>query len=79
MTLKKVTKATIKALIKKEGKANFIICPSKCFPNFGHPFNMACEVTACSVEELEKKINSFVYYNCNNELGNRVHFYIKTA
>jgi hypothetical protein len=31
----------------------------------------------CTKEEaFEKMVNSFRYYNCNSELGNRVHFYL---
>ena len=27
-------------------------------------------------EDFDIIVNAFRYYNCNNELGNRVHFYI---
>lgn len=87
--MEKITKSQVKARMKKleaGEKLSLWLCPSNCYPNIGHPFNCAINVELekdgewlQDTEEhrsLDSLINSFSYYNCNAELGNRVHYYI---
>lgn len=77
--MRKITKSQVKARIKrlKEGeKLDLTLFPSKCGP-FNTVWVKGFEVEVDSLEEFEKIVNSFSYYNCNSELGNRVHFYVK--
>jgi hypothetical protein len=88
--MKKLTKTQVKALIKKEKAAAIILCPSKMIPTPNHPFNMGIEVefyidrnneivraNDWESMDFESYLNSFTYYNCTNETGNRIHFYIE--
>ena len=88
----KQTKTQIIAKLKKlnEGetmKVNLI--PSKTYLSGYKTWIQPYEVEM-SKSDLEQKyagnndltyfdsiVNSYAYYNCNNETGNRVHFYIK--
>jgi hypothetical protein len=88
----KLTKTQVIARIKKEGNVKVWLCPSKMYPHPNHPFNMAAECSFTKEDLLpkypeskeipdltnfESVINSFSYYNCDSETGNRVHFYIE--
>ncbi|PFT50759.1 MULTISPECIES: hypothetical protein [Bacillus cereus group] len=89
----KITKAQVKSIIKKEGAFKGLLCPSKSFPNMGHPFNMAIPVEWTQddlktvdvlgnekegeLSNMERKINEFTYYNCSAEVGKSVHYYIE--
>lgn len=70
----KVTKNTIKAMIRKQGsvKVNMLPCKIK----LGNMWVVPCEIEIKTIEELEIKINEFVYYNCNSEMGYYPAYYI---
>lgn len=89
--MKKLTKTQVIALAKKRGDqiTNVELYPSKCGPaNQVWVKGMNIALTAPSVSKdsiytengttaFERDINNFSYYNCNSELGKRVHFYVK--
>ena len=72
--MKKVTKATIKKELRINGKVKFNMIPCKVGLNSAWIQPVEKEVT--SIDELEKAINEFEYYNCNNEVGRYPHYYI---
>jgi hypothetical protein len=87
---KKLTKTQVKALVKKEGTLDIALVPSNVYPDYNNPwvkpmdFILASDregnvhqisETNYSMRTFDNLINEFSYYNCNNELGNRVHFY----
>jgi hypothetical protein len=87
--MKKLTKSQVKALIKKEKAVKVILCPSKMYPTPNHSFDMSMEAefyldrdnnivraNDWDTMDFEDYLNSFSYYNCTNETGNRIHFYI---
>lgn len=91
--MEKVTLAQLRARLRQlkddEGLAVWL-CPSKCYPNIGHPFNMAIRVmfnnegfrinspdAAINDITLQQTVDAFHYYNCNSETGNYVHYYIE--
>ena len=59
-----------------EGK-NIYIIPSKVrIPNMWIDFfQMNVKDQENEKDDFQKRLNAFSYYNCNNELGNRIHFY----
>lgn len=76
MTLHKVNKNTIKAMLRKGEIFKGYIAPSKVINyhiNRGWHIGMAVEFY--SISQMEEVINAFQYYNCNSELGNRVAFW----
>ena len=73
--MKKITKNTVKAIIKRDGEITVDLYPNKA--NINSVWISPCTITVNSIEELEKKIANFEYYNCNSELGTYTHFYIK--
>ena len=86
ITLTKMSVATVKKIIKEKGKWHGYICPSNCYPNIGHPFNLAMEMTFNKKmlkkerpedfsTPFEKSLFSFSFYNCTSETGRTIHFY----
>ena len=73
--MKRVTKNTVKAIIKRDGEITVDLYPNKA--NIESAWISPYEITVNSIEELENKIANFEYYNCNSELGTYTHFYIK--
>jgi hypothetical protein len=82
--MKKLTAIQVKAVIRRRGSWKGFLCPSKCYPNPGHPFNMAMELDMGKYDTLTlpEKIKKFdkirLEYeiaNCNKEVGKIVHFY----
>lgn len=72
--------------LKDGGTFSLFLCPSKCYPSPGHPFNMAIEVEASAKgvyrdgygwTSLDVVVNDFAYYNCTHETGIRTHFYLE--
>ena len=59
------------------------LCPSKCYPNTGHPFNCAIEIQQekvifnreAGIKEWKRIGNEFNYYNCDEERGEKTHYY----
>lgn len=83
--MKKQTLAQVKALAKK-GPITVTLFPSKCGPtNTTWVKGMELDIRhenneffiGDEMETLQSALNAFMYYNCNAQLGNRVHFYIK--
>ena len=71
-------KNTVKATIRKEGQWSGFLVANKV--HTGHVNGLWClgmKVKITSLEELENVIAKYAYYNCNNELGNRVTFYVQ--
>lgn len=68
--MKRIHKNTVKATIRKTGKWKGYICTNKCYPtgfwNIGYP------ITVSSIDELNKAMDNYSYYNCNYETGYRV-------
>lgn len=82
----KKTKNQVRAALRKNGVWRGFLCPSNCYPNPGHPFNLGLEVhltkdmleygdTDEVVTRLDKVLNAFQYYNCTAETGNKIHYY----
>ncbi|WP_040209693.1 hypothetical protein [Neobacillus jeddahensis] len=72
-------KSTVKAAIRKDGHwIGFLSA------NLAHPaqvtsqWYLGMKVTFTSLEELERAVAEFAYYNCNSELGKWVSFYKKS-
>lgn len=90
--MEKKTKSQIIALVKRSAEpVTVTLCPSKMYPNPGHPFNMSVAVTLKheggevvhvsnddpnDTQPLETLLNSFSYYNCTAETGKTIHFYV---
>ncbi|HDR8412846.1 TPA: hypothetical protein QC286_000186 [Bacillus cereus] len=76
--MKKQHKNTVKALIAKNGYWTGFLVANKVNPDHVKGcWHLGFSVTVSTIEELDKAINRFSYYNCNSELGNRVSFYKK--
>ncbi|MGE6227610.1 hypothetical protein [Paenibacillus chitinolyticus] len=85
--MEKQTIAQVKATIRREGTWTGKLCPSNFYPD--SPWGIAAEKTFTREDlkpinegrenmpqtEFESYCNSFSYYNCNNEMGKRIHFY----
>lgn len=72
-TFKKVTKTTAKKLFEA-GKNIYLIPCKACINSYWfspYRVNKDCENTFQSI------VNSFEYYNCNNELGKYTAFYVE--
>jgi hypothetical protein len=79
--MKKITKTQVKALLNRmeeDQTLNVFFTSSKThlagFKCWVQPFEIKLN---SNIDEFEKTINEFSFYNCNAEMGNRVHFYIK--
>ena len=74
----RLSKSNVKTTIGKEGYWTGFLVANKMHP--AHINGLWClgmRVTVTSLEELECTIEKFAYYNCNNELGNLVAFYVQ--
>ena len=71
--MQRITKAKARKLY--ESGKNITLNPSKMFP--GGVWSMAIETNKerCN-DTFDALVNSYSYYNCTNETGNVVHFYI---
>lgn len=74
--MKKITKTEVKRIMKKEGNIRVGLLPCKMSPN--GVWMSPTWLTISSVEELDKWINEYSYYNCNAETGKRVSYYLDT-
>lgn len=76
-TYKRVTKKTaIKAFL--QGKNLYILpCKARLDSIWFSPYLITKNDDCKTVEDLEKLFNSFIYYNCNNELGKYISYYIE--
>ena len=74
MCMKKITKTEVKRVMKKEGNIKVGLLPSKMSPN--GVWMTPTWLTLSNEIELDKGINEYGYYNCNEEVGKRVSFWI---
>jgi hypothetical protein len=85
--MEKLTKsqAVSRAKKLKDGELMTVtICPSNMRPNSiwyqGYEFSINNRVEVSTSdgqsETLEQTLNSFSYYNCNPEMGKRIHWYV---
>lgn len=73
---KKVTKAQVKSIIKKEGCFNGFMVGCKVSEyHFFSGWNLCSNVKFETLSEVETTVNSWLYYNSNNELGKYPIFY----
>ncbi|MCM3068567.1 hypothetical protein NKR17_20090 [Priestia flexa] len=76
--MEKQHKSTVKSLIAKNGYWTGFLVASKVNPaHIEGCCNLGFKVTVSTIEQLEKTVERFAYYNCNSELGNRVSLYEK--
>lgn len=63
--------------LHKAGKTIYVL-PSNI--RLGNAWIQPCEIPAYGEEdnEFDKFCNAYTYYNCNNECGKYIHFYIRT-
>ena len=72
--MKKITKAQVKSIIKKEGRIRVAILPCK-----ANPYSVWYNPTTVefdNIEKFENFVNSFIYYNCTWETGYYPSYYI---
>jgi hypothetical protein len=85
---KKLTKSQVIAQVKKTGKIEVDLYPSNCSPRNqtwvqGMSVDLKLVDNAVMYNDgmndisFDSVINNFSHYNCNNELGKRVHYYIE--
>ena len=77
--MKTVHKSTIKAQLRKGKPFTGYIAPNKV--NSFHivgGWHIGMDVTFSTIEEMEKIIANYYYYNCIPELGMRVRFWVKS-
>lgn len=81
--MEKITKGQIAKKVResKEDLVSITVCPSKVSPEsmFAHTIKVDKDLNVVGDSEktpLTTYINSFSYYNCSNELGNSIHYYI---
>lgn len=77
LKLQKVTLATLKKLLKENGKVEFYSAPCKI--NIYSPFCGLFKSTVKNIKELTNTIANIEYYNCSSETGKYLHYYISVA
>ena len=72
---KRVSLIKIKNLLKsgKKIEVNVIPCKANIYSMWIQFFTRECD----DVKQFENFVNQVTFYNCNNELGNYLHYYIK--
>lgn len=71
--MQRIHKATVKAMLRKGQKWEGYIAPSNVsYFHIKGGWHLGHRVTVSTVEELERYMREFAFYNCNSELGNRV-------
>jgi len=75
---KKLTKTQVKSLLKKGKAFEGFIVGNKVNPyHFFNGWHLAFNAKFESVEDLEKTVSNWNYYNANNETGMYCHYYCK--
>lgn len=74
--MEKITLNQLKAIIKKGENKTVRLVPSKMSPVGMWGVWHDIQTESLSMEDLNKIINSFSYYNCTTETGLRIHYYI---
>lgn len=75
--MKRIHKATVKKQIRENGRWQGYICTSNVnayHVNQGWHIGMSVDVN--SVDELNKIMKNYAWYNCNGELGQRVYCWV---
>ena len=75
--MKPIHKSKVKAMLRRG--VSFVGYIAPCNVNSFHiagGWHIGMRVEFTSIEEMEETIREFSYYNCNNELGNRVRFWV---
>lgn len=72
--MKKLTKAQVKKVLKNETVEVGLV---PCKANLNSMWISPMWLTLASVEDFEKAINEYTYYNCNNVVGKYPHYYVK--
>lgn len=72
--MKKITKAQVKSIIKKEGKIRVALLPCKANP-YSVWYN-STPMTFNNIEDFEEFASAFTYYNCTYETGYYPSYYI---
>ena len=74
--MKKLTKAGIKRLIKKQGQIKVLTVPCKANPD--SMWWGATPLIFNDIEDFEKFVNEFTHYSCNTYVGRYPSYYVKT-
>jgi hypothetical protein len=75
--LQPINKNTVKKMIRDGKRFKGWIAPSLVNPyHINNGWHIGAYVEYGSIDEMEKSLLSFAYYNCNSELGYRVKFWI---
>jgi hypothetical protein len=71
-----IHKSTVKAMLRKGKTFKGYIAPCNVNrANVNGMWHIGMPVKFTSIEEMEEIIRDYSYYNCCNELGNRVRFW----
>ena len=73
--MKKITKGTVKKIIKNQGNISVIVLPCK-----ANPYSIwftGSSIEFNSIEDFEKFVNEFTVYNCNYYTGKYPAYYIE--
>ncbi|WP_371068832.1 hypothetical protein [Sediminibacillus sp. JSM 1682029] len=74
----RLNKSNVKTIIRKDGCWTGFLVANRVHPvHIEGLWYLGMKVTIIILEELEHLIARYAYYNCNNELGNRVAFYVQ--
>ena len=73
--MKKITKATVKKIIKNQGNISITVLPCKATPYSLWFTGSSLEFN--SIKEFEKFVNEFTVYNCNKYVGEYPAYYIE--
>ena len=76
--MKSINKNTVKAQIRRGKSFIGYIAPSNVNSmHISSGWHIGMRVEFTSIEEMEKALSEFSYYNCNSELGMRIRFWVK--
>lgn len=76
--MKRLHKNTVKKIIRDTGSwSGYIVASNVAEYHIANGWHIGCEVTVNSIDELNKAMAEYAYYNCNYELGYRVACYSK--
>lgn len=82
--LKRLSLTSVKSLLhgnelfnRKENKKTWRIYAIPCKANINSLWVEFFEKECVGVEDFEKWVNEVMYYNCNNEMGRYLHYYIE--
>lgn len=73
--VKKITLLTVRSMLRKNGAITVGLLPNKV--RLGNMWMQPHWVTLLSIDDLERTVSEYKYYNCNSELGTNLSYYIK--